>query len=45
MTGMLMVILHLCKITDGLFGKISPLTVLQYVNFINNRPIGRINMH
>ena len=34
------------KITTGLFariiGKISALTILQYVNFINNKPIGRI---
>ncbi|MEE0488782.1 MAG: IS982 family transposase, partial [Prevotella sp.] len=34
------------KITNGLFariiGKISALTFLQYVNFINNKPIGRI---
>ena len=34
------------KITNGLFariiGKISALTILQYVNFINNKPIGRI---
>ena len=34
------------KITTGLFagiiGKISALTILQYVNFINNKPIRRI---
>ncbi|MDY4042603.1 MAG: IS982 family transposase, partial [Marinifilaceae bacterium] len=34
------------KITNGLFariiGKISALTVLQFVNYINNKPIGRI---
>ena len=34
------------KITNGLFariiGKISALTVSQYVNYINNKPIGRI---
>ena len=34
------------KITNGLFakiiGKISALTILQCVNFINNKPIGRI---
>ena len=34
------------KITNGLFariiGKISALTILQYVNFINDKPIGRI---
>ena len=41
-----MVIRGCVKITDGLFvliiGKISALTVLQYINFINNKPIGRI---
>ena len=34
------------KITSGLYAriiaKISALTILQYVNFINNKPIGRI---
>ena len=34
------------KITNGLFariiGKISALIILQYVNFINSKPIGRI---
>ena len=32
--------------TDGLFariiGKISALTILQYINYKNNRPIGRV---
>ena len=41
-----MVIRNYAKITTGLFagiiGKISALTILQYVNFINNKPIGRI---
>lgn len=41
-----MVIRNYAKITNGLFariiGKISALTILQYVNFINNKPIGRI---
>lgn len=41
-----MVIRNYAKITTGLFGriisKISAMTVLQYVNFINNKPIGRI---
>lgn len=41
-----MVIRNFAKITDGLFdriiGKISALIVLQYINFINNKPIGRI---
>lgn len=41
-----MVIRNYAKMTTGLFagiiGKISALTILQYVNFINNKPIGRI---
>ena len=41
-----MVIRNYAKITNGLFariiGKISALTVLQFVNYINNKPIGRI---
>lgn len=41
-----MFIRNYAKITDGLFAeitsKISALTILQYVNFINNKPIGRI---
>ena len=46
LTGQFMVIRNYAKIIDGLFariiGKISALTVLQYINFINNKPIGRI---
>ena len=34
------------KDTDGLFariiGKISALTILQYINYKNNKPIGRV---
>ena len=41
-----LVIRNYAKITSGLFartiGKISALTVSQYVNYINNKPIGRI---
>lgn len=41
-----MVIRNYAKMTDGLFariiGKIRALTVLQCINFINNKPIGRI---
>lgn len=46
LTGQFLVIRNYAKITNGLFariiGKISALTVLQYVNYINNKPIGRI---
>ena len=46
LTGQFMVIRNYAKITDGLFariiGKISAQTVLQYINFINNKPIGKI---
>lgn len=46
LTGQFLVIRNYATITNGLFariiGKISALTMLQYVNFINNRPIGRI---
>jgi len=46
LTGKFLVIRNYAKITGGLFariiGKISALTVLQYVNYINNKPIGRI---
>ncbi len=46
LNGQFMTIRNYAKITTGLFariiGKISVLTVLQYVNFINNKPIGRI---
>ena len=41
-----MVIRNYAKDTRGLFdriiGKISALTVLQYINYINGRPLGRI---
>lgn len=41
-----MTIRNYAKITDGLFariiGKISAMTVLQYVNYTNNKPIERI---
>lgn len=44
--GQFMVIRNFAKITNGLFariiGKISAMTVLQYVNYINGKPIGRI---
>lgn len=46
LTDQFMVIRNYAKITTGLFariiGKITALTVLQYVNFINHKPIGRI---
>lgn len=46
LTSQFMVIRNYAKITNGLFariiGKISALTILQYVNFINNKPISRI---
>ena len=46
LTGQFMVIRNFAKVTDGLFariiGKISALTVLQYINYINNKPIGKI---
>ena len=46
LTGQFLVIRNYAKITNGLFariiGKISALTILQYVNFINDKPIGRI---
>lgn len=41
-----LVIRNYAKITNGLFariiGKISAPAILQYVNFINNKSIGRI---
>lgn len=41
-----MIIRNYATITNGLFarivGKISALTILQYINFINGKPIGRI---
>ena len=46
LTDQFLVIRNYAKITIGSFagiiGKISALIILQYVNFINNRPIGRI---
>ena len=46
LTELFLIIRNYAKITNGLFariiGKISALTVLQYANFINNKPIGRI---
>jgi len=34
------------RVTDGLFariiGKTSALTVAQYINYLNNQPIGRV---
>ena len=46
LTDQFLVIRNYVKITNGLFAriisKISALTVLQYVNSINNKPIGRI---
>ena len=46
LTDQFMVIRNYAKITTGLFariiGKISALTILQYVNFINHKPIGKI---
>ena len=46
LTDQFLVIRNYAKITNGLFariiGKISALTFLQYVNFINDKPIGRI---
>ena len=46
LTDQFLVIRNYAKMTNGLFariiGKISALTILQYVNFINDKPIGRI---
>ena len=46
LTDQFLVIRNYAKITNGLFariiGKISALTILQYVNFINDKPFGRI---
>lgn len=43
-----MIIRNYAKNTDGLFtriiGKISALTILQYINYKNNKPIGKVNM-
>ena len=41
-----MIMRNYAKDTDGLFarivGKISALTILQYINYKNNKPIGRV---
>ena len=46
LTDQFLVIRNYAKMTNGLFariiGKISALAILQYVNFINDKPIGRI---
>lgn len=46
LTDQFLIIRNYAKITNGLFaiiiGIISALTILQYVNFIYNKPIGRI---
>ena len=46
LTEQFLTIRNYAKITSGLYAriiaKISALTILQYVNFINNKPIGRI---
>lgn len=43
-----MIVRNYAKDTKGLFtrivGKISALTILQYINKLKGRPIGRINM-
>lgn len=46
LTDQFLVIRNYAKITKGLFsriiGKITALTILQYVNYMNGKPIGRI---
>lgn len=46
LTDQFLIIRNYAKITNGLFariiGKISALIILQYVNFIDNKSIGRI---
>ena len=46
LTDLFLVVSNYAKIANGLFaiiiGKISALTILQYVNFINGKLIGRI---
>lgn len=41
-----MIVRNYMKDTDGLFTriikKISALTILQYINYKNNRPLGRV---
>ena len=49
LTDQFLVIRNYAKITNGLFariiGKISALTILQYVNFINISPLAELSMH
>lgn len=44
-----MIIRNYAKDTNGLFtqiiGKISALTILQYINYKNNKPISRVKIH
>ena len=46
LTGQFLIIRNYATMTNGLFariiGKISALTVSQYVNYINGKPIGRV---
>ena len=53
LTDLFLVIRNYAKTTIGLFariigkiiGKISVLTILQYVNFINDKPLAELSMH
>ena len=49
LTDLLLVIRNNAKTTIVLFariiGKISALTILQYVNFINDKPLAELSMH
>jgi len=49
LTDQFMVIRNYAKITNGLFtriiGKISALTVSQYMNYMNGKSIGRIKIN
>ena len=38
----LLVIYALITLFARIISKVSALTILQYVNFINNKPIGRV---
>ena len=46
LTDQFFVIRNYAKVSNGLFariiGKVSALIVLQYINYMNNKPIGRI---
>ena len=46
LTDQFLVIRNYAKDTNGLFAriisKVSAMTALQYINYINNKPIGRI---